>query len=252
MNKVKIFGLVAFCGIGVFVMGLIYQLSIQSLCYQKLIFSYVGNVLFWLMGADVIGKIGKPYSPVKSWLITTALWSFFLVGVNQLLVFLFVDGIFSLLYNCSAGAPFFQVIQTNHLVPHFAIFWGIIVLHHYQEIFKEGGKSAHQDFFLKQNGSLIKISSLDIICIQADNNAIRIHTKRHWFIQYDRLKDWEKKLEPLGFIRVHRSAIINPSYIIEFKSKPSGDGLLVMCQGIRVKVSRTHKHKLAQAVQFAF
>jgi two-component system LytT family response regulator len=57
-----------------------------------------------------------------------------------------------------------------------------------------------------------------------------------------------ESLEPNGFIRVHRSAIVNVSHVRQIEPLSSGDQRLTLSDGTAVKVSRTYRASVAGAV----
>lgn len=63
--------------------------------------------------------------------------------------------------------------------------------------------------FIKQDGSLIKVSIDDILYAEAFDNYCFVHTIDKKFLLPHTLKSVEKKLSGKSFIRVHRSYMIN-------------------------------------------
>lgn len=70
-------------------------------------------------------------------------------------------------------------------------------------------QSPDNSFFLKQDGSLIKVSTDDILYAEAFDNYCFIHTSERKFLLPHTLKSVEQKLNAQSFIRVHRSFLIN-------------------------------------------
>ncbi len=69
--------------------------------------------------------------------------------------------------------------------------------------------SLENSFFLRQNGSLIKVHTSDILYAEAFDNYCFIHTLGAKYLLPHTLKSVEKKLEKLNFMRVHRSFLAN-------------------------------------------
>lgn len=77
---------------------------------------------------------------------------------------------------------------------------------------KEHAKSKQSEpekFFVRANQDIISISSADIIYVEAFDNYANLYTKTNKYIISHTLKSIEEKLIPLGFLRVHRSYLIN-------------------------------------------
>lgn len=237
--------------------GWLYQTSTGTLCYSKLGFVYIGNVLYWTSLIRPIQLFTQKTRESKHLLLTFSILSVVLVVINQLAVYGTVEGLFALLYNCQTGITLFEFLQTNHIVPNFLVFWVIIAGFHYQVIFQAlfGKKEAEDDakndtIVIKQNDSTFNLSIADIVWIEADNNAVIIHTRTKKFVEYGRLKDWENRLASHGLIRVHKSYIINTQYIERYQSKPSGDGTAYLASGEKIKVSRNFKSNLRMSSFF--
>ena len=251
MKKKRVLALVFGGVFFVALMGWLYQLSSSEMCFPKLGFTFIGSLLFWMIGGDVIGKLTRPVENRKKWLKSLLLICVLLLAVNQILLYSFVSSAFNLAYECDSNTTFLQFIQINHLLPNFLIFFGIVWMHHYKN-FRVWDKRLNSSYlFISTLKGKSKVEISDIICVMSDNNMIVISTVRCDFPLYERLKDWEAKLEPYGFLRVHRSALINPNCISDLLTKPSGDALLEMTDGRQIRVSRTYKKRLIQWLESA-
>lgn len=87
------------------------------------------------------------------------------------------------------------------------------------------------------------ISATDVLYLQADSNYTRIHIKSgKTFIVSRTLKDFEGKMDPSRFVRVHHSYIVNINEIFQLsKGEPSS---IKMCDGEIIPVSRSRKTAL--------
>jgi len=73
------------------------------------------------------------------------------------------------------------------------------------------------EFFVKDGGDLVKISVEDILFIKADDNYTRIYNKEKSYVITKTLKTIEEKLPESDFIRIHRSFVVNLSFIDKIK-----------------------------------
>ena len=162
------------------------------------------------------------------------------------MVYISVEGLFSLLYSCESNLTISELILSNGLLSNFMAF-SVVVFWPGQEMISPLPKTTllpsdkSNTILIKQNGVTHQIRTHDIIKLEADNNAVNIYTLDKRFVQYGRLKDWEVKLKASGIVRVHRSFIVNKAYIQTFQSKPGGDGILTLAGGNKVKVSRNYR-----------
>lgn len=64
----------------------------------------------------------------------------------------------------------------------------------------------------------IKINIADIIYLQSMGDYVKIfiHNAQKPIITLERIKNFEEMLAPKGFLRIHRSYIVNPPYVASF------------------------------------
>ena len=78
----------------------------------------------------------------------------------------------------------------------------------------------------------------------ADDNYTQLHTvDGRRYVSARTLKDYEDMLAPLGFLRVHRSALVNKAQIDHVDA-----GHLVLRSDVRVEVSRRKKEEVMKAL----
>lgn len=70
------------------------------------------------------------------------------------------------------------------------------------------GKSTKDTIFVKSNLKLVKINTKDIYYIEALKDYVTICTKTNRYVIHSTMKDIEKKLPSIEFVRAHRSFII--------------------------------------------
>ncbi|MBN2878919.1 MAG: response regulator transcription factor [Clostridia bacterium] len=66
---------------------------------------------------------------------------------------------------------------------------------------------------VKNRDSLFIIKTKDIIYLKSENGKTIIYTVNGSYSSRNKLEQWENKLKNLGFIRCHRSFIVNVNYI---------------------------------------
>lgn len=88
------------------------------------------------------------------------------------------------------------------------------------------------------------IAPSDISHCTADDNYTELHTSDgHRFVSARTLKDYEDMLHPMGFLRVHRSQLVNKAKITHLD-----DGHVVLANGIRVEISRRKREEVKKAL----
>lgn len=64
-------------------------------------------------------------------------------------------------------------------------------------------------FFVKNNNEMISLDVKDILFVEAFDNYAKVATEQEKYIVSHTLKSVEEKLAPRGFVRVHRSYLVN-------------------------------------------
>lgn len=101
---------------------------------------------------------------------------------------------------------------------------------------------------IKDGGELSRVPVDSILWIDAAGDYMCVHTSENTHILRKTMKELEEILDPRHFIRSHRSTIVNKHFIQKFCSQLNGEYYLVMSNGKELKVSRSYKEKVKQAV----
>jgi DNA-binding LytR/AlgR family response regulator len=86
----------------------------------------------------------------------------------------------------------------------------------------------------------IALAVSDIIYISADSPYISISIKGKKYLHDSTLKSIALQLDPLKFVRVHKSYIINLDHLKLYKSRKNGDYDLVMMDNSEIRLSRNY------------
>ena len=103
--------------------------------------------------------------------------------------------------------------------------------------YKDKGLGVILDF--KSGYQNIRIDSENIEYIESYGHYLLIHTKSATFKVREKISDILEKLEPLGFIRVHKSYIVNKAYI-KFKSSHE----IYMISDVSIPIGSKYKSKI--------
>lgn len=109
---------------------------------------------------------------------------------------------------------------------------------------------------IKDAGEVNRVPVKDILWIDAAGDYMCVHTlaknqntlQENTYILRKTMKELEVCLDPKQFIRNHRSTIVNKNVIDKFCSQVNGEYYLVLKNGKELKVSRSYKDKVKQAV----
>ena len=89
----------------------------------------------------------------------------------------------------------------------------------------------------------------DIVWIEAEDYCARIHLRDRTVLVRESLRVLARALDGGGFVRVHRSAIVSVASIRAIEPLVSGDQRLTLRDGTVLKVSRTHRGAVVQAME---
>lgn len=93
------------------------------------------------------------------------------------------------------------------------------------------------------------LAEADIAWIEAEDYYVGIHARGRRILARESLKTLEDRLDASAFVRIHRSAIVNTTWIKAIEPLASGDQKLVLTDGTVLRVSRTYRAALMKRVQ---
>jgi DNA-binding LytR/AlgR family response regulator len=101
----------------------------------------------------------------------------------------------------------------------------------------------------KAKGKILLLDLADIMAVQAEGNYVSLRHQRNPYLVHESLSSIAEKLKPYGFIRIHRSVIVNISAVEEIHPLPTGESRLRVKGGKEYLVTRTYKHNLRDLAQ---
>jgi len=98
---------------------------------------------------------------------------------------------------------------------------------------------------VRDGGTAVFLAPTDITHVEAAGNYVEFHTATKTHLVRGTLASWETRLLARGFIRVHRSRLVNRFKIATLKPTPSGDLEITLSDGKTVLGSRRYRAVLA-------
>lgn len=95
----------------------------------------------------------------------------------------------------------------------------------------------------------VRLPHRSIAWIEADGDYARVHAEDREYLVARRMRELEEELAGHGFLRVHRSAIVNLRAVREVRHRSHGDFEAVLADGTRVRVSRTRRGPLLSELE---
>jgi hypothetical protein len=101
----------------------------------------------------------------------------------------------------------------------------------------------------KAKGSILFLDLADILAVQAEGNYVSLQHRPNPYLVHESLSSMAEKLKPYGFIRIHRSVVVNISAVEKIQPLPTGEYRLRVKGGKEYLVTRTYKHNLRDLAQ---
>jgi len=97
-------------------------------------------------------------------------------------------------------------------------------------------------FFIKVDGVQRKVRFSEILYIESKGNFVRLHCEEERMMTADTLSNMEKKLSDYGFLRVHKSFIVN----LEKLTGLEGNRLLI--DDLKIPVGNSYKQGVLKVI----
>ena len=101
----------------------------------------------------------------------------------------------------------------------------------------------------RANGRIVFLDLSEIVAVQAEGNYVCLRHRPNPYLLRESLSSMAQKLRPYGFIRIHRSVIVNISAVEEIQPLPTGEYRLRIKGGKEYLVTRTYKENLRNLAQ---
>jgi DNA-binding LytR/AlgR family response regulator len=103
---------------------------------------------------------------------------------------------------------------------------------------------------IKVKGRILLINLDDVIVILAEGNYVLLQQESISYLLREPISVVAEKLEPFGFIRIHRSVLVNTAFVVEIEPNPKGEYALRVRGGKEYTVTRTYKRNLKSLTEF--
>jgi DNA-binding LytR/AlgR family response regulator len=101
----------------------------------------------------------------------------------------------------------------------------------------------------KANGRIFFLDLAEIVAVQAEGNYVSLRRQPSPYLLRESISSIAEKLKPYGFIRIHRSVVVNTSAVEEIQPLPTGEYRLRVKGGKEYMVTRTYKDNLRDLAQ---
>jgi DNA-binding LytR/AlgR family response regulator len=103
---------------------------------------------------------------------------------------------------------------------------------------------------VKVNGRILFINLSDVVAVHAEGNYVSLRSNGTAYLLRESISAVADRLEAYGFIRIHRSVLVNISFVEEIRPFSTGEYGLRVRGGKEYTVTRTYKKNLKSLAEF--
>jgi len=104
---------------------------------------------------------------------------------------------------------------------------------------------------IKVKGRILFINLGDVVSVKAEGNYVLLQRDSTSHLLRESISAVAEKLQPYGFIRIHRSMLVNTTFVEEIKPYPTGEYGLRLKGRQEYRVTRTYKQNLKLLAEFS-
>lgn len=102
---------------------------------------------------------------------------------------------------------------------------------------------------IRDGATAVFLAPADILYVEAAGNYVEFHLAGRTHLVRGTLSAWEARLGALGFVRVHRSRLVNRARIASLRPTPAGDVEITLDDGRALLASRRYRDALDAPAQ---
>jgi two-component system LytT family response regulator len=108
----------------------------------------------------------------------------------------------------------------------------------------------HTRMAIRTKGRILFLDPRDVIAVQVEGNYVLLQHRSGSYLLRELLSTVAEKLKPYGFIRIHRSVLVNTSFVEEIQPYLTGSCSLRIRGGTEYTVTRTYRKNLKSLAEF--
>ncbi|HXO31811.1 MAG TPA: LytTR family DNA-binding domain-containing protein [Candidatus Acidoferrales bacterium] len=103
---------------------------------------------------------------------------------------------------------------------------------------------------IKVKGKILFINLGDVVSVKAEGNYVLLQRASTSHLLHESISTVAEKLQPHGFIRIHRSMLVNATFVEEIMPYSTGEYGLRLKDRQEYRVTRTYKQNLKLLAEF--
>jgi DNA-binding LytR/AlgR family response regulator len=105
------------------------------------------------------------------------------------------------------------------------------------------------EFWLRSAAGLVRVPADSIDCVTSEDDYVAIHTMSGSHLMRGSIRQFEARVEPGLFVRVHRRWLVRKSAITELRTPRFGSSEVLLRTGRRLPVGRVYLKHLKQSIR---
>ncbi|HYU26687.1 MAG TPA: LytTR family DNA-binding domain-containing protein, partial [Thermoanaerobaculia bacterium] len=101
--------------------------------------------------------------------------------------------------------------------------------------------------FVKERGRMLSVPLDRVERLEACDDYVALYVEGRRHLLHARLQDLAARLEPSRFVRVHRSHVVNLSFVTAIEPRDGSRSTVVLTSGARIPASRAGSAQIARA-----
>lgn len=121
---------------------------------------------------------------------------------------------------------------------------------HFSALTRRGPAQVPTKIGIKIGGRILFIDPREVVSVKAEGNYVLLQRGNGSDLARGSISDIAEKLMPYGFVRIHRSVLINGAFVKEIRACSTGEYDLRTQDGREFTVTRTYKKNLKSLAGF--
>lgn len=113
------------------------------------------------------------------------------------------------------------------------------------------GRLAPDRIPVKSDGRIVVIRIADVDCVRALKDYVSLVVGKKSWLTKETLGSIEERFAPAGFVRIHRSTLVNVNRVTELRPLDKGEYQVILGSGLELKLSRKYRAALPSLAGFS-
>jgi two-component system, LytTR family, response regulator len=103
---------------------------------------------------------------------------------------------------------------------------------------------------IKDKDRIVFVDAAELISAEAHGNYVVLHQRTGSYLHRGTISGIAEKLKPYGFVRIHRSVLVNGAFVATIEPGVGSDYILRTRTGTEYHVTQTYRHNLQALARF--